>query len=92
MVPRSLLRSRLAAALAGLVAALAPVAAFADDGSTRDRVMIWTTVVVLLTLFLCGVGYAYRRLRGMDHPTTDEIEMMSSAEHPHGEHAAAGHH
>jgi hypothetical protein len=92
MLPRSLLRSRLVAALAGLVAALTPAAAFAADGTTRDRVMIWTTVVVLLTLFLCAVGYGYRRLRGMDHPTPDEIEMMSAAEHGHGEHAGAAHH
>jgi hypothetical protein len=86
MLPRSLLRSRLAAALAGLAAALAPAAAFAADGSDRNRVMIWTTVVVLITLFLAAVGYGYRRLRGMDHPTPDEIEMMSSAQHGHGEH------
>jgi hypothetical protein len=99
------LRPRLTAALAGLLAALLPASAFAATSPDSDRVIIWTTTVVLISLFLCAVGYGYRRMRGMDHPTPDELEMAGGhghdehddAVHPHpeAEHAvpgAAGHH
>lgn len=58
-------------------------------GQTAE-VMIWTSVAVILTLAACTIGYAYRRMRGMDHPTPDELEMMGGG-HGADEHGAAGH-
>jgi deferrochelatase/peroxidase EfeB len=81
---------------AGLVAlgfALAPAAALAQEAggtSDRDRVMIWTAVVSVIALVACAIGYAYRRMRGMDHPTPDELEMMGHDGH-HDQSAAEGH-
>lgn len=57
--------------------------------SVTGEVMLWTGLVVVLSLAACAVGYAYRRMRGMDHPTPDELEMMGGS---HDEHAAPAHH
>jgi hypothetical protein len=57
--------------------------------------MIVTAVVSILALIACAIGYAWRRMEGMDHPTPDELQMMSEhGEHDeHEEHApAAAHH
>jgi hypothetical protein len=54
------------------------------------EVILWTVIAVVLSLAACAVGYAYRRMRGMDHPTPDEIEMMSGG-HGHDEHAETTH-
>jgi len=78
-----------AAILAAIAVALAPVSALAADGADRDTAMIWTTAVVVLSLFACAVGYAYRRMRGMDHPTPDELEMAGG--HGHDDHDEALH-
>ena len=71
-------------ALAAVLLALLPGAAFAQEAWTEDRneVILLTSVIVVLSLALCAVGYLYRRARGMDHPTPDEIEMMGG--HGHG--------
>ena len=58
--------------------------------SNTGEVMLWTALVVVLSLAACAVGYAYRRMSGMDHPTPDELEMMGGG-HGHDEHAEAGH-
>jgi hypothetical protein len=107
--PRAARRSlRRAAALAGATAALLPGAALAQESAfspDRDGVMIWTTIACVLALAACAIGYAWRRMQGMDHPTPDELEMMGghghddqdehAAVHPHpeAEHTpAAAHH
>jgi ABC-type nickel/cobalt efflux system permease component RcnA len=82
--PRSLRRI---AALAGVTIALLPGAALAQDSAISpdsDRVMIWTAIVSILALIACAIGYAWRRMQGMDHPTPDELEMMGA--HGHDEH------
>jgi hypothetical protein len=85
------------AALAGAIGALLPGAAFAQESAIapdRNEVMIVTVVVSILALIACAIGYAWRRMQGMDHPTPDELEMMGS--HGHDEHdeqtPAAAHH
>jgi hypothetical protein len=84
------------AGLAGATVAMLPGAALAQEPSSispdRTAVMVVTAVVATLALIVCAIGYAWRRMQGMDHPTPDELEMMS--EHgEHGEHApAAAHH
>jgi hypothetical protein len=87
------------AVLAGAAIALLPGAALAQDPSSispdRNGVMIVTAVVSILALIACAIGYAWRRMEGMDHPTPDELQMMSEhGEHDeHDEHApAAAHH
>jgi hypothetical protein len=97
------------AVVLGIWLALLPGVASAQQVSTpdRDRVMIWTAVAAVLALIACAIGYAWRRMEGMDHPTPDELEMMGDdhahgggehgadlAVHPHAEaeHAAAGRH
>lgn len=82
-------------ALLGAALALAPGAALAQEaGGSPDRnvIMIWTAIVSVLALVACAIGYAWRRMEGMDHPTPDELEMMGG--HGHGgddesEHTAA---
>lgn len=82
--------------LAGATIAMLPGVALAQDPSSispdRNGVMIVTAVVASLALIACAIGYAWRRMQGMDHPTPDELQMMS--EHgEHDEHApAAAHH
>jgi hypothetical protein len=97
-------------ALVAAPLALLPGVAFAQEAtgtSDRDRVMIWTAVAAALALIAAAIGYAWRRMQGMDHPTPDELEMMGdghvhggehddlAAVHPHAESehspAAAGH-
>ena len=88
--------SRRIIALAGAAVALLPGAALAQEPSSispdRVEVMVVTAVVASLALIACAIGYAWRRMQGMDHPTPDELQMMS--EHgEHDEHApAAAHH
>jgi hypothetical protein len=82
---RTSLPRRLIAAGSALLALL-PAAAFAQDAGgadDRDYVMIVTGAVIVLSLLACAVGYLYRRERGMDHPTPDEIEMMGGHGHGH---------
>lgn len=90
---RRLVRFRLSPTLLllAVLASLAPRGAFAQTGqsSDRDGVMIWTSVVVVGALLLTSVGYLYRRMRGMDHPTPDEIEMADGG-HGHAD-DASGH-
>jgi H+/gluconate symporter-like permease len=91
--PSSLIPHPLAAAIVAAVLALAPSVALAQEAggtSDRDRVMIWTAVVSIIALVACAIGYAYRRMRGMDHPTPDELEMMGHDGH-HDESAAEAH-
>ena len=74
--------------------ALLPRAAFAQETVTtsdRDRVMLWTAIAVVLSLLACAVGYAYRRMHGMDHPTPDELEMMGGHGHGDDAHGHDGH-
>lgn len=91
--PRAARRAlRRVATLAGATAALLPGAAFAQESPLapdRDQVMIWTTIACILALVACAIGYAWRRMQGMDHPTPDELEMMGGHGHDeHDEHAA----
>ncbi|MGH2587391.1 MAG: hypothetical protein ACRDJE_20945 [Dehalococcoidia bacterium] len=77
------------AAVLAVCAALLPGVAAAQEvtSSDQDEVMIWTAVVSVLALLACAVGYAYRRMRGMDHPTPDELQMMEDhGPSGHGEH------
>lgn len=93
--------------LAGAALALLPGVGFAQEAASspdRSWVMIWTAVIAVLALAACAIGYAWRRMQGMDHPTPDELEMMGdghgedaehAAVHPHAETeqgAAAAHH
>jgi hypothetical protein len=83
--------SHVVAALTGLVLAFLPAVAAAQEvgeSSDRDRVMWWTALVSIGALVLAAVGYAYRRMRGMDHPTPDELEMMGGHHGGHDESAA----
>ncbi|MGD9894794.1 MAG: hypothetical protein AB7R89_33540 [Dehalococcoidia bacterium] len=85
------------AVLTSAIVALLPGAAFAQESAISpdsDQVMIVTAVVSVLALIACAIGYAWRRMQGMDHPTPDELEMMGSHGHDeHEEHAsAAAHH
>jgi hypothetical protein len=83
--------SHAVAALAGLVLALLPAVAAAQEAestSDRDRVMWWTVLTAIGALLLAAVGYAYRRMRGMDHPTPDELEMMGGHHGGHDQSAA----
>jgi hypothetical protein len=77
------------AAAAATVAALIPSIASAQalPEPQRYEVMIWTATIAVLALSACAVGFAYRRMRGMDHPTPDEIELMGGHGHSddHGE-------
>lgn len=78
-------------ALSALLLALLPGAALAQEvGASSDRngVILLTSLVVVGSLLLCAVGYLYRRARGMDHPTPDEIEMMGGHGHGDEDHAA----
>lgn len=70
---------------AALLLALTPSVALAQEGpdsGTRNEVILWTIVAVLLSLLVSSVGYLYRRSQGLDHPTPDEVEAMTH----HGEH------
>ncbi len=74
--------------------ALLPCVASAQETaatSDRNRVMLWTAIAVALSLIVCAVGYAYRRMHGMDHPTPDELEMMGGHGHGDGAHGDDGH-
>lgn len=78
-------------ALVGLVLALLPAIAAAQEAESttdRDRVMWLTALVAVGTLTLAAIGYAYRRMRGMDHPTPDELEMMGGHHGGHDQSAA----
>ena len=79
--------------MAAVLLALLPGTALAQEvgGDDRDRVMLWTLVAVVLSLVAASVGYAYRRTRGMDHPTPDELEMMNAEHGSHGEHGETPH-
>jgi hypothetical protein len=88
---------RASAALVGFVLAAVPgivAAQEAETASDRDRVMLWTAAASIGALVLAAIGYAYRRLRDMDHPTPDEIEMMGdhhdSHDASHAPHGAPG--
>jgi hypothetical protein len=85
------------AVLSSVIVALLPGAALAQESAIspdRTEVMIVTAVVSILALIACAIGYAWRRMQGMDHPTPDELEMMGSHGHDeHDEHTpAAAHH
>jgi len=86
---RRSLAARLAgAAFAGFVLAILPGIAAAQEAegtSDDDRVMLWTAVASIGALVLAAIGYAYRRMRGMDHPTPDELEMMGGHHDGHDE-------
>jgi len=71
-----------------VTAALLPAGASAQELGDlhRNGVMIWTAVVCGLALVACAIGYGYRRMNGMDHPTPDEIEMMGGHGHGDGDH------
>ena len=95
--PQSLTRTstpalrRRVTALAALLLALLPGAALAQEaGASNDRndVILLTSLVVAGSLLLCAVGYLYRRARGMDHPTPDELEMQGG--HGHDDHGDDG--
>jgi hypothetical protein len=70
---------------AATLLALVPGVASAEalPAPDRDGVMLWTAIVVIVALAVCAVGFAYRSMSGMDHPTPDEISMMGS--HGHGD-------
>ena len=84
-------RLRGAAVVVAAILAAIPSTALAANGSDRQTVMIWTTVAIVVTLLLATIGYAYRRVRGMDHPTPDELQMMGGDGHGDDAHADAGH-
>lgn len=75
------------AALA-LLPVLLPSQVLADASADRLSVMTLTTLVVAGSLLVCTVGYLFRRTRGMDHPTPDQLEMAGSG---HGPDAADAH-
>ena len=85
----SILSPRAWAALAAASAALLPASAYAASASERRTVMLGTTVAIVIALALCAVGYAYRRVRGMDHPTPDELQMMGGDGHGEAVHGHA---
>jgi hypothetical protein len=75
-------------ALVAAMLALLPSVALAQEAETtsdRDRVMLWTAIASIVALILAAIGYAYRRMHGMDHPTPDELEMMGGHHGGHDE-------
>jgi len=66
------MRVRLVALLGGVLAALLPVAAFAEEGRGLERpqdfgaVTLLTAAGVAAVLLVAALGYLYRRRRGLE--------------------------
>lgn len=84
--PRPAVRQSVAAL--ALLPALLPSHLLVEANTDRRSVMTLTSLVIIGALLVCTVGYLFRRTRGMDHPTPDELEMAGAG---HGPDAADAH-
>jgi hypothetical protein len=95
LITRRFVTAALAASAGVFALPLLPALAQTSSGSSDSGgftdlvpVMIWTTVIALLTLGVATIGYMYRRDRGMDTPLPDP--MMIDDEHGDPHRDAAG--